>query len=355
MNKAEIIKGINMAIEGLETLRNAINDEDNAEAKTTAPAKTVTKPATKAVAKTPVKKEADTEATGDGQTFTTAELSGMKYNEFKKLASSLGVDCKGTRDEIMARVVALGVVTDADAEAGAEEAPVKKEDKKPVGKSNKSASVGKIGAKKADTASKDEFDEKAEEIAKSTPVEDIISALKDVDVKANKLNYKTQLAKALREGLLSVGDDDEEAGGDDEATGEEMTAESYFEQYDLSGANSPDTMSEERATACAEKQEAILNAVAEGELTSDDIIDFLQNNAEQEELDLLGDEYDENDLVQLYIEVSKHFIDDEGEEHEPGEAYTIGETPFCCGQPLAYDESTSKFLCSHCAGEYEAE
>ena len=114
-------------------------------------------------------------------------------------------------------------------------------------------------------------------------------------------------------------------------------------------------MGEARATACAEKQGAILEAVAEGNITSDDIIDFLQNNATQEELDLLGDEYTEDDLIQLYIEVSKHFIDEDGDEHEPGEAYMIGEDAFCCGMPLAYDEATGKFLCSHCAGEYDAE
>lgn len=361
MNKAEIIKGINMAIEGLETLRNAINDEDNAEAKTTAPAKTVaktaTKPATKAVAKTTAKKEADEEATGDGQTFTTAELSGMKYNEFKKLASSLGVDCKGTRDEIMARVVALGVVTDAE-ESAEEEAPVEKKESKPVGKSNKPASVGKGGLKKADAPTTDEFDVQAEEIAKETSVKDIIEALKGVGVKATKLDYKKKLAGALRDGLIAVGEEETEAGEAEteaESDGEEVSAETYFGNYDVYEVNDPDKMGEARATACAEKQGSILEAVAEGSITSDDIIDFLQNNATQEELDLLGDEYTEDDLIQLYIEVSKHFIDEDGDEHEPGEAYMIGEDAFCCGMPLAYDEATGKFLCSHCAGEYDAE
>ena len=202
MNKEGIIKGINMTIEGLEAILNSLNDEDVSETKTAPTSKK--SGATKAPAKTsktPVKEE----SADSDQTYTRAELTGMKYNEFKKLASSLGVDCKGTRDEIMERVVALGVVVDGD-----EEAPVK-EEKKPVsGKSDKPAKVGKAGAKKAITPAKDEFDEKAEEIAESTPVEDIISALKEVDVKATKLNYKTQLAKALREGLINVDDDGED-------------------------------------------------------------------------------------------------------------------------------------------------
>ena len=35
--------------------------------------------------------------------FDEEQLRNMKYNDFKKFAASLGVDCKGTRDEIMAR------------------------------------------------------------------------------------------------------------------------------------------------------------------------------------------------------------------------------------------------------------
>lgn len=355
MNKAEFIKGINMAIEGLTAMRDAVENE-GAEKTPTAPATKTAVGGKKApVSKTAKKEEeAAQEAPTDGQTYTTAELTGMKYNEFKKLASSLGVDCKGTRDEIMARVVALGVVTDAEASAE-EEAPVKEEKKPVAGKSNKSASVGKGGLKKADAPTTDEFDAQAEEIAKETSVADIIEALKGVGVKATKLDYKKKLAGALRDGLIAVGEEEAEAGKEDDGDGEEVSAETYFDNYDVYEVNDPDKMGEARATACAEKQGAILEAVAEGSITSDDIIDFLQNNATQEELDLLGDEYTEDDLIQLYIEVSKHFIDEDGDEHEPGEAYMIGEDAYCCGMPLAFDEATGKFLCSHCAGEYEAE
>lgn len=353
MNKAEFIKGINAVIEGLTVMRDAVASGDEG-VKTSAPAP-ATKPAVGGAKKglgaksAPATANSEAPAT-DGATYTTAELTGMKYNEFKKLASSLGVDCKGTRDEIMARVVALGVVTDAD--GGAE--PAKTEKKPAVGgaKSNKSASVGKLGAKKADAPAKDEFDEKAEAIIADTSVEDIIEALKGVGVKATKLNYKTQLAQALRDKLLTVDDEEagEEAGGD-----EELTADGYFVDYDMYEVNDPANMSDERMTACTDKQAAILEAVSKGDYTVDDITTFLTENCTQKELDLLGDEYGDTDLVKLFCEVSKHLIDEEGNEHEPGEAYMVGENAFCCGQPLAYDEKTSKFLCSHCAGEYDAE
>lgn len=361
MNKAEIIKGLNTVIEGLTALRTAIDSEDAMNAPTSAPTKTTAKATAKVAPKsTPVKAESETPST-DGQTYNRSDLVNMKYNDFKKLAASLGVDCKGTRDEIMSRVEALGVVTDDGGEAQTTEkksAPTAKAAKAAT-KSDKPTTVGKVNAKKADDNGADEFDEQAEAIASETDTADIISALADVGVKASKLNYKKKLAEALREGKLQLDDEGEEDGGEDDtadASAEgEFSADSYFADYDLSEVNDPNGMTAERLAAVQEKVGAILEAVKNSELTSDDIVDYLQNNAEQADLDLLGDEYTEDDLLALYIEVAKHFIDNDGEEHEPGEPYEIGEQNFCCGQPLKYDKKTKKFMCEHCGTDYEAE
>lgn len=355
MNKAEIIKGIDKVMDGLKDLRSAIENGEE-----TAPAAAPAKPTlggkkngavtAKVTASAPAKEKP---ASG-GKTYTMNELVGMKYNEFKKLAASLGVDCKGTRDEIMNRVIDLGVVSDADS-ASAPASPAKNDKKPALGaKSDKSASVGKLGAKKADAPAKDEFDEQAEEIAKDTPVEDIISALDDVGIKASKLNYKTVLAKALREGKLTIGDDDEE-GGEEESSDEEMVAEDYYSDYDLSGANDPENMTEERSAACIEKQGAVLEAFQSDGLTEDELVEYLNSCASEDEIALLGENYTMEQLLMLYIEVAKHYIDNEGNEHEPGDPYEIGETNFCCGQPLAYDKKTKNFICSHCAAEYSAQ
>lgn len=359
MNKAEIIKGINIVIEGLNTLCDAIDSEDKSEGKVApaipakTPAKTPAKPAIGGKGKVAAKTSASSTSEKSGDTYTVAELEGMKYNEFKKLASSLGVDCKGTREEIMARVVETGVVSDAD-NSGDKSGTKTSAPAKAAGKSGKSASVGKSNAKKTSSPTKkDKFDEQAEAIIAENSAEDIIEELAGVGVNATKLNYKKQLVTALREGMLEV----DYEGGEDTATNseEDLVAEDYYKEYDLYEANDPDNMTEERSAACIEKQNSILEAVVNEELSGDDIAEYLQTVATQEELDLLGDEYTDIDLVKLYIEVSKHFIDDDGEEHEPGESYNVSEVPFCCGQPLAYDEATSKFLCSHCAAEYEAE
>lgn len=49
------------------------------------------------------------------------------------------------------------------------------------------------------------------------------------------------------------------------------------------------------------------------------------------------------------------FIDDEGDEVEEGAPYTLNGEPYCCGQPLQYNEEDDTFICEICGGEYESE
>jgi len=382
---AEIIKGIEATIAGLESIKSALEAENCGESKVAEPvmnapvgdAPKKSRATRKAVAKksNPVEKE-QTQETATDETFTRAELEGMKYNEFKKLAARLGVDCKGTRDDIMNRVVALGVVTDAERDSAdeneteEEEAP-KTVVKKPA-KSADNAGSKKLGAKKAVEDTTDEYDKAAEEVMAETDVEDVIAALADVDVKATKKNVKTQLAKALREGLIELGDDDEdeededveeetaeeedaveETSDDDED--EEIAADGYFEQFDPDGLNDPSAMADERKETVVEKMDEILTAVSEGELTEEDITEFLTTTCTQDELDLLGDEYTENDLLKMYMEIQKRFVDDDGDYHEPADPYVIGDDNMCCGHKLKYDKKTKQFMCEQCGATYEAE
>ena len=238
-NNVEIIKGINMTIAGLEAIKTALENGE------------VEAPAKKTVAKGKAQKEEPMNAPEENEgavavagKFDEEQLRNMKYNDFKKFAASLGVDCKGTRDEIMARVLALDV--EAEVESGDVPAEEEKTPAKKTAKSDKLSGGKKLSKKQADEPARDEFDEQAEEVAKDTPVEDIISALADVDVKATKKNAVTKLAEALRKGLIELDgdDDDEDESEADEDTAEEtaddsaddeeveIEATSYFEQFD---------------------------------------------------------------------------------------------------------------------------
>lgn len=366
MNNAEIIKGIDMTIAGLEAIKTAL--AGNAEAPATAEA-----PKSKSVARREkVQKEEAMNAPvaeDDGAVeeavagkFDVEQLKSMKYNDFKKLAASLGVKCTGTRDEIMERILALNVTVTADDAVVDEPAEEDKADEAPA-KSDKPARSKKLGKKEADEPAKDEFDEQAEEIAKETPVEDIISALKDVDVKATKKNAVQKLAEALRNGLIELDDDEEDEDAetpadeaDAEDDGEEITAESYFPELDPDGLNDPEEMSEERKEAIEAKMDEILTDYSDGTLTDEEIKSYVEDNATEKEIDLLGDDYEDEDILKLYMELIKRTIDDDGAEHELGEdPYEVNGKDVCCGHVLKYVKKTNMYVCSHCGAEYEAE
>lgn len=347
MNNVEIIKGIEMVVEGLETIKKFLATTNGA---VEVPKKSVEK---KDVEKTPVEEPEVKDAIETGK-FDVEQLNSMKYNEFKKLASSLGVKCTGSRDEIMERILQLGVVENSDTKG--EDEPVKDEKKEPT------KGVKASGSKKSDDEEpvKDEFDEQAEEVAKETDIEDIIEALADVDIKATKKNAVQKLAEAFRKGLIELGEDedDEEDGTetDEVTTGDtEIEPTSYFSEFDPKGYNDPEGMTEERAEAILSLMEEILKAYESDELTVEDIESYVEDNATEEEIDLLGDDYSEEDILKLYMELIKRTIDNDGEEHEQGEPYEVADKDVCCGHELKYSKKTKKYICEACGTEYEAE
>ena len=359
MNNVEIIKGIDLAIEGLTTIKKAMMMAEEAITPTEAPKSKSVERREKVQKEEPINPPVEeTEDVVTGK-FDVEQLKTMKYNEFKKLAASLGVKCTGTRDEIMERILALDVTITSDDAVVSE--PVE-EDEAPI-KSDKPSKGKKFGKKEADEPSKDEFDKQAEEIAKETDVEEIIESLAEVDIKANKKNAVTLLAKALREGLIELDDEDEEDAeedaeeddSDEEDVEVEIEADSYFPEYDPKGYNNPEGMTEERAEAIEAKMDEILTAISDETLTQEDIESYIEDNATEEEIDLLGDEYEDDELIKLYMELVKRTIDNDGEEREPGEAYEVNDKDVCCGHELKYVKKAKKYICSHCGTEYEAE
>lgn len=358
MNNAEIIKGIDMTITGLNAIKNALGAEKT---ESVSPAKV----------ETPV---TDAPVTADG-VLSVEQMNAMKYNEFKKYAASLGVKCTGTRDEIMNRILALdGAEAPVMNEPVEEAAEVADETET---KSDRLSSGKHKLAKKADAPAKDEFDEQAEKIATDTPVEDIIEALADVDVEATKKNAVAKLAEALRKGLIEVDDDDDDEDedvdeddveeddseededsddddDDDDEEGEDFNADTYFPEVDPHGLNDPDTMSDERRQAVHDKNEEIIEAYSNGELTLDAINDFFSEYATEEDMELIDTDND-LEVLALYIALNDRLIDNDGDEHEKEDPYEVGEHDMCCGHELKYVKKTKKYICEVCGAEYEAE
>jgi hypothetical protein len=360
MNNAEVIRGIDMTISGLNIIKSALGAIE-----TTTPVAQVMNE--------PVEEKKIT----DVPKFDAGTLSTMKYNEFKKYAAQLGVDCKGTRDEIMQRVLALNAEeTSVENDEGTTEESVVEEKQE---KSDRPAKSKKFAKAEANEPTRDAFDEQAEAVAKDTDVEDIIEALADVNVKANKNNAVEKLAEALRKGLIelddeeeseeSVEDNDESEDGvfdvdvveetededDSDEEDEDFSADSYFPEYDPEGLNAPADMSDERAEAVQTKMQEIIEAVENESLTVEDIQSYLEDHCTEDEASLIADDAEDEEYLKLYMELVKRTIDNNGEEHEPSDPYEVGKHDLCCGHELKYSKKTKKYICEICGTEYEAE
>lgn len=368
MKNERIIEGLNTVIEGLTVLRDELAGE---EVVREAPKSRSVSRREKAQTEEPMNKPEETEApaTVTGK-FSKEQLDSMKYNELKKLGASLGVPCTGKRDEITARILALDAEVTAEPTEEGDEGTAEDENKVvPIDKAKKG---GLKKSKKTEEVVPQEFIDKAKEIAEETDIEEIAKVLADVGIKASgkKSDIVMLLAKALADGLIDIDDEDEEESeeeveeteaeesevAEDESEDEaEFNADSYFEEYDPDGVNNPDNMTEERAEAVHAMMEETIEAIENEQITEEDISTFCENTCTQDELDQLGDDYEFEDLVALYLETKKRMIDDEGNTNEPGEPYEINEENYCCGHALKYDKKGKVFICEVCGNKYEAE
>lgn len=391
MNKKELINGLNKVVEGLQLVISTleVTESEKPQFEADAPIKeTPQKEEPKNnITVVPVHEEEVARETSDIP--SEEELRKMKYNDFKKYASSLGVNCKGTRDEILKRIDGLRK-SDEDklVEKLMEEETPKAEEPKKERKTSRPKKEevveeeveqeeavkeepkprkGKFAKK---VKEKDQFDLDAEEVLADTPVEDVIEVLADVEIKATEKNVAEKLAYALREGLISLEDEEEdeediveedeiedseevEESDEEQSLVDILSNDSYFEEYDEDGLNNPSEMSEERFKEVGMMISDVKEKLESEELTIEDIKDYLNAFASEDELENLDDS--DLETLKFYIELRKRFIDNDGVVREPSDPYEVGEESLCCGHILKHIPKTNKYICEHCGTEYEAE
>lgn len=356
MNKAKVIEALNMTIAGLTILRDEIETDGDKSMKS-APAKEEKSNVI------PMNRPVEKEDSGEIITgrFSKEDLDAMKYNDLKKLGASLGVKCTGTRDQITERILAVDVEVEPESveeEAPQEEAP-------------KSAEKKKIGKKaKKEEPAEDEVDEEymeyATELAEDMSADEIKEALEEagVKVKSKKKDVLVkELAKALAKGLIEVEDDgEEESEGDDEIEGEEaveVDAFTWYEDLDPNGYNDPDKMTDTRTQACLEIAENALEQIKNGETEYDDVVEYINTYATEEDIELMGEEPNDFMVTAMFLELLKRTVDDDGDVHDPSDPYevTLGKKTLnmCCGHELKYDKGTKNYICEVCGEEYEAD
>lgn len=384
MKNERLIEGLNMIIEGATILRNEIisgaeasTESNGAESKSVTRRKAVQKE--EPVMNAPEETEAGAEVEG---TLSREQLMSMKFNDLKKLGASLGVSCSGKRDEIIDRILNVSVKASVEPEEPEDEGTAEKGKVVPISKSKK----GGLKKKKEEPEEEETAEEEAgpseesiklaEELTEDMSAKEIIDYLAECGIKAKgkKSDVILVLAKGIEDGTVELEDDDEEEAGEEaeepvedgedseevsaddaEEEGEEFNEESYFPEYDEAGYNNPDSMKEERAEAVKAMMADIIEKVENDELKEEDMQTFLENVCTDEELEALGEDYEFEELVALYCEIRKRFVDDDGEEHEPGDPYELNEKNFCCGHELKYEKKSKTFICESCGEKYTAE
>lgn len=263
---------------------------------------------------------------------TREQLDGMTYNNIKKLAKDMGISAVGNREEITNRI--LGCTPDETATAE-NEAP----EEVPVDEKNNDPIYAKVVDAVADMTN-----------------EEIADVLVDIGLsaKGKREALIEKVVQAVRDGLLDFDDEDEEEEtevAEAPVAKEAPVEDSDEEEEDNTNDIDNPAMTEARKKAILAQDEEIREQFSKGDVTRDDLVEFLQSFYDTE--DDMSDMSDE-DLLDTYIDAVCRLVDDEGDLIEEG-AYSLNGEPACCGRVLNYSEDTKMFICEHCGEEYEAE
>lgn len=333
MNNEVIIKGLTQIKEGIDVILSVIGDVEP-----TLEKKSESK---KPEVKTPKKSTEVEKAKSESSEYTEEELDGMTYNDLKKLAKTLGITAVGNRKEITAKILS-GEVEEVVEEA--EE--VEKKKSSPKRKSDSAKVVKKSEPKEEDEEEVDLVEQQVLDATEDMEDDEIREYLEDVGIssKGKRQSLIAKLVQAVKDGKIDFDDADS-----DESEDEDTDTEDTEEDTDVEDVT--ETMTKKRKKAYLEFCDETRASVEDGEITREDLIEFLNDfNGTKDKMKKVST----NDLVEQYLMISANLIDDDGNVVEEG-AYTINDEPYCCGKPLKYDENENKFICEVCGEEYEGD
>lgn len=302
----------------------------------------------------PVKPTKSKETTEADEELTEEYLNGLSYNELKKLAKSRGILAVGARDEITQKI--LNGDTDTDTATDDEE-----EETSTPAKSSKSKTTEKKSPIKMKPDPEDEEDDESDDEEEDDPIvtqvneavegmtdEEIADFLTDAGIRARGKRQAliALVIKAVRDGKIELEDDGEESDDSSDDIEDDTEKEQDYSDNDLDNPN----LTKNRRKALEEFINEAKSDFKSGELTTDDLIEWLSDNNFGKKA-LLKKKSDK-ELLDLYIEKACYFIDDDGDFTEDG-GYTVNDQPYCCGRPLKYNEDTKTYVCEECGGEYE--
>ena len=285
--------------------------------------------------------------------YTKEALDGKKYNELKKIAKEVGVSAKGDRETLIDNILGASEQIEEDFDEDDEEETTLEDVEDEDDTDEDDGEEEDVEEEPLDD--EESLAEEIEERVSEMETEEIADLLVEagISAKGKRQALINKLIKAVQDGVIAINgedEDDEEEPEDDDYEDEDV--EDDGDEEDVNDLSNPNIKPARKKALKA------LKSMLEKKYNDNKLKVATMKKALKEYYDESADEIDDMDndeLFDAYLQLKMLFIDDDGDEVEEGAPYTLNGEPYCCGQPLQYNEEDDTFICEICGGEYESE
>lgn len=303
----------------------------------------------------------------------TPSLESLSIAELRKMAKELGLDTKGKKVDIIARIEALNEPVEENVEEVVEEVIETPEVEEVEVDDVEDEVLIEDEDEDEDDAEEEYEEEEADEEEEPSDLELLKAELEDysleelkevlesveLSTKGKKQALISRIIQAVEDGIIAYGDEEEEieveddldelVTDEDEIEVEEVTDEEESDEEEDYEDEEEEEELTVREQAQAEIEERILEDYENGDLTDKQITKFLNEYSNG-----TFKTVNKKRSLNKYIEIMTELVDEDGDVVELGEPYYVGDdVAFCCGAELK--EVDGDFYCEICGNEYEGE
>lgn len=283
--------------------------------------------------------------------YTKEALDGKKYNELKKIAKEVGVSAKGDRETLIDNILGASEQIEEDFDEDDEEETTLEDVEDEDDTDEDDGEEEDVEAEPIDD--EESLAEEIEDRVSEMETEEIADLLVEagISAKGKRQALINKLIKAVQDGAIAInGKDEDEEEPEDEDVDEDV--EDDGDEEDVNDLSNPN-IKPARKKALKALKSMLEKKYNDGKLKAVTMKKALKAYYEESADEI--DDMDNDELFDAYLQLKMLFIDDEGDEVEEGAPYTLNGEPYCCGQPLQYNEEDDTFICEICGGEYESE
>lgn len=288
--------------------------------------------------------------------YTKEALDGKKYNELKKIAKEVGVSAKGDRETLIDNILGASEQIEEDFDEDDEEETTLEDVEDEDDTDEDDGEEEDVEEEPLDD--EESLAEEIEERVSEMETEEIADLLVEagISAKGKRQALINKLIKAVQDGVIAInGEEDVEEEPEEEPEDDDYEEDVEDVEDDEEDVND---LSNPNIKPARKKALKALKSMLEKKYNDNKLKVATMKKALKEYYDESADEIDDMDndeLFDAYLQLKMLFIDDDGDEVEEGAPYTLNGEPYCCGQPLQYNEEDDTFICEICGGEYESE